>query len=595
LSEQLRAQFDTIEIAAPGNSFTSAVDLEVTLECCTREQALAQIAAYGNRNPATVFVAPGTIGETSALETAAYTAPDVSAVNAIPNVLVDHSVVNPVSPETLAAQKINVPLAATPQNGASHATPAAAEVSPQIPTSTHVPNAAQQETSFPAAPPAQTREPSDRFAQPGETWLSSLRGALQEWSGRHAMLRDVRAAERQRQAEAAAADELQREITRARMAQESERIRQASLEVDRQLRAEEARQLSVLRSVEERQKLREEIDRKRREEFERERLAGIAEKHRLQVEARLELERKDALLRAAHEARLAQNQAEIVARQAAQQEARQKASQQASQQERERREEKQMRHATQVSGAAGVSTNSSLSEDEAAKLRVLAEIGAAVPASQPAERIAANAGSSLAGSSHRSATLGNPAPRSSTPTPVPARRRFIGQRGWKAAAASAALVTVFAMLGWAAYANRRPASPLSGSANRQSQVRQSQARQSDGSRSSFDEASTRQTTPKIIPVSVTPERTLQSSSVSKSSSTNKSSSTSKPRRVRRPSDDNDVAEDVVIRHFTTSPAPSEPIASDVPARVTTERVTKPSSPTFARAANKPVKQISDLD
>ena len=588
MSEQLRAQFDTIEIAAPGNSFTSAVDLEVTLECCTREQALAQIAAYGNRNHATVFVAPGTIGETSALETAAHTAPDVSAVNAIPNVLVNHSVVNPVSPETIAAQKINVPFAATPQNGASHATPAAAEVSPQIPTSTHAPNAAQQETSFPAAPPAQTSEPSDRFAQPGETWLSSLRGALQEWSGRHAMLRDVRAAERQRQAEAATADELQREITRARMAQESERIRQASLEVDRQLRAEEARQLSVLRSVEERQKLREEIDRKRREEFERERLAGIAEKHRLQVEARLELERKDALLRAAHEARLAQNQAEIVARQAAQQEARQK--------EREQREEAQMRHATQVSGAAGASTNRSLSEDEAAKLRVLAEIGAAVPGSQPAERIAANAGSSLVGSSHRSATLGNPAPRSSTPmTPVPVRRRFIGQRGWKAAAASAALVTVFAMLGWAAYANRRPASPLSGSANRQSQVRQSQVRQSDGSRSSFDEASTPQTTPKIIPVSVTPERTLQSSSVSKSSSTNKSSSTSKPRRVRRPSDDNDVAEDVVIRHFTTAPPPSEPIASDAPARVTTERVTKPSSPTFARAANKPVKQISDLD
>jgi hypothetical protein len=618
LSEQLRAQFDTIEIAAPGKSFAGSVDLEVTLESCSPEQALAQIAAFGNRNNATVFVAPGTLVENSSA------VPNVIAPRGMsPNVVAPNVMINDnVSSEPRTAQRISQPLSVAPQNGGSHSVasgPTAQKNPTRQGSPAQEPAPAQQNSlnsmaasSRAANSAAEQRLAATRILQPIQTWIESFRNALEHWSGRQALLRDVRAAERQRQAEAAAESELQRELGRARLAQEAERIRQASLEIDRQLRAEEAQKLAVLRSVEERRQLREEIDRKRREEFERERLAAIAEKHRLEVEARLQLERQDALRRAVQQARIAQEHAEQIALQAAQQreaqrkEAQQREAQQREAQQREREaqqrerldQEEQERVTAQVSARAqggGAPAERSLPEEEAAKLRALAEIGAAAPGSQPAQRLAA----------HQSYTQRSSAHRSTTPNPVARRRRPAQGRPahaprWRAAATSAALVSVFAMIGWVAYANRRPASPLSGSATRQSQVRQSQVQPPHAPASvgptivtptsaGSAEAPTAPAAPKIIPVSVTTERTLQSAS------TTRTASTSVRRRVRHSRNAaDDVAEDVVVRHFAPS-QPSPATTADTPTQLTTEAVPTPSTPTFARAANKPVKQISDLN
>ncbi len=268
LSEELRPLFDTIEIAAPGRAGDTVADLEVTVENCTVEQALAEIGKISQHQEVSVFVAPGSIVPAE-LETAA-----------------------PLEPEELAPLSVasELKVEATPQQPLQmlEEPPQAFVADAALPSESFEP--ANEET-----PATSASEPSPmvEIAPPKKPWLTSLGETLQQWQAQYAQLREQRAVER-----------LQRAAARHQQSEEQEKQRRFAREQEAQRRQEAVRRATLLRT-ERQHAAREKAEQKRRAfEAERARAAEMAVHQR----------REAALQREAQEQQELAKQAEAIRR-----------------------------------------------------------------------------------------------------------------------------------------------------------------------------------------------------------------------------------------------------------------------------------------
>ena len=299
MSEHLRSRFDTIEIAAPGRVGDIAADLEITLETCSVEQAMEQVAAAPD--DVAVVVAPGAI------------APVKEAEPVFEEQLEQHQ--PPVTSRD-AEQSVDA-IAATTEvahsgnghGGREYAENSVAEASTEPVHEAPREEPATQlqsppESTFASDVPTVEYTPSVPQRTPRKRWMAGVWESMHKWSEQRAVARQMRFAERQRELD------------------EETRKRQAALEARLRLRREEAERLAAIRAEEQERMARQDVERQGRKEIEAERLAAIAERRRRELDAQREADRqaqaeteRAALARQAEQERLEREQTERVRRQ----------------------------------------------------------------------------------------------------------------------------------------------------------------------------------------------------------------------------------------------------------------------------------------
>ena len=276
VSEELRPLFDTIEIAAPGRAGDIPADLEISLENCTVEEALAEIGKISQDQEVSVFVAPGSI------------------------VPVEVETVPRVEPEVIA------PAAELKFESTSEDPAQMLEYPPQIlvrdtawPTKSHEASVAETQTIA-----AMEQCPVLEIAQPKKSWLASIRQTMEQWQAQRAQLSERRAVGR-----------LQRTAARQRQFEEREKQRRLAREQEARQRQDAARKAALLRAQQQRAAQEHAEQKRRAHDAERARAAEVAARQRIEAElrrevlAQQELARQAELGQRANAARLAQAEA----------------------------------------------------------------------------------------------------------------------------------------------------------------------------------------------------------------------------------------------------------------------------------------------
>ena len=269
LSEELRPLFDTIEIAAPGRAGDTVADLEVTVESCRVEDALAEIGKIPQDQEVNVFVAPGSIVPAE-VETVAPLEPEVL----LPELKVEATPEQQVQmlEETPQAFVADAPLPSKSFEFANEEIPQAFVADAALPSESF--ESANEET-----PATSASEPSPmvEIAPPRKPWLTSLGETLQQWQAQYAQLSEQRAVER-----------LQKAAARHQQSEEQEKQRRFAREQEAQRRQEAARRAALLRA--EQQRAAQEKAEHKRRAFEAERVRAAEMAARQRVEAALQRE-----------------------------------------------------------------------------------------------------------------------------------------------------------------------------------------------------------------------------------------------------------------------------------------------------------------
>lgn len=186
-ADYLRPLFDTVEIAQPGRASETPVDLEVSLEHCTPEQAWRQLAEAGTQPDTDIFIAPGTLVP-AAQEQQAFQPGDTAG--------------EPAEAEATLTGAQPEPEAGAPQ------------IAPGI------------EAAPLAAMAASSGSPADNpGSKPG--WLGQARDSMRQWL----LVREIRKVEQER------------------LAQEQMRHRKMALQFERERREREAQERELARAA----------------------------------------------------------------------------------------------------------------------------------------------------------------------------------------------------------------------------------------------------------------------------------------------------------------------------------------------------------
>ncbi|HEV2117438.1 MAG TPA: hypothetical protein VGR48_15510 [Terriglobales bacterium] len=201
-ADYLRPLYDTVEIAQPGRSYDTAVDLEVNLELCTPEEAWQQIAQLSQQPDSEIVVAPGALFPEEQVEKLA-------------------SSETPVTPKP-------EPLSPAPAGTSQEFDSAGLEVDAAI---VRAGNAAAKAAGSNGSG---THKEHSIGTVPEEelNWLGRARESLRQWLAVRALLREIR------------------QMQQEELAQEQARQRQMALRFERERREQEARELAAARAAE---------------------------------------------------------------------------------------------------------------------------------------------------------------------------------------------------------------------------------------------------------------------------------------------------------------------------------------------------------